>query len=306
MYKRAKASLIATLLICAGLSGFAQASKKPVATTGTGYQDPLIKLEREVFTARDNQLRFSKNADFVKSLVSALKRPRSFNLGFDSLQSISHVLSPDKAFKVFSWFVPTDEGTYRFFGAIQMQTADGSLKLFPLVDGTENFKDNNAVTDNKKWLGSRYYEIVPLMTAGKPVCYALLGWKGNNSKTSKKVIEILSFEQGEPVFGKPVIEAAKNGPLKNRMVYEYNKLNSMTLTWDKATGMIVLDHLAPINPEMVGNFEYYASDLSFDAYKPVAGRLKLLENVELKNDPKPQDDFYIDPKRKDIPKTKKF
>jgi len=304
MYKRVKSLLIGSLLVCAGLSGFAQTGKKPAAAAG--YQSALLNLEREVFTAGDNEIRFSKNAEFVKALVTALKRPRSFTLGFDSLHSISHVYSPDKTFRVFSWFVPTDEGTYRYFGAIQMQTADGTLKLFPLVDGTENLKDINAVTDNKNWLGSRYYEIVPVMNAGKPVFYALLGWKGNNAKTSKKVIEILSFEQGQPVFGKPVIEGSKNGALKNRMVYEYNKLNSMTLTWDKGTGMIVLDHLAPINPDMVGNFEYYASDLSFDAYKPVGGKLKLVENVELKNDPKPQDDFYIDPKRKDIPTTKKF
>jgi hypothetical protein len=294
------------LLSCATLNSFAQPGKTNASAQLNVYQDSLVKLSKALFTSTNNQDRFSKNGSFVKTLVTALKTTNSFNFSFDGLESISHVVSPDKTFKIFSWFVPTDEGGYRFFGSIQIRTADGSLKLFPLIDNTENFKDLNAITDNKNWLGSRYYEIVPIVSPGKPTAYALLGWKGNNTKTSKKVIEILSFENNLPVFGKDIIEGPKNTTAKRRIVYEYNKLNSMTLRWDKAAGMIVLDHLAPINPEMAGNFEYYASDLSFDGYKPTAGKLKLVENIEIKNDPSQQDDFYIDPKRKDIPTKKKF
>jgi hypothetical protein len=306
MLKGLTYSFIVTLLSCAGLMGFAQPGKQVAATTIVAKQDSLLRLSKEIFSAKSNQERFEKNAAFVKTLVTVLKAPNSFNLRFDSLQNISHVVSPDQTFKVFSWFVPTDDGGYRFFGSIQMRTADGSLKLFPLIDDTENFKDINAVTDNRKWFGSRYYEIIPITNPGKPSCYALLGWKGNSTKTSKKVIEILSFENAQPVFGKAIIDGQKDTPAKNRIVFEYNKLNSMTLHWDKAAGMIVLDHLAPFNPQMLGNYEYYASDLSFDGYKPAGGKLKLVENIDLKNDPNRQDDFYMDPKRKDIPTKKKF
>jgi hypothetical protein len=306
MYKALTSSFLLTLLCFASIKSTAQQSSSRGMSTLNEFQDSLLHLSKAIYASTNNQDRFAKNAIFVKTLVAALKMPGSFSFGFDSLQTISHVASPDRAFKIFSWFVPTDDGTYRFFGSIQMRTADGSLKLFPLIDGTENIKDTNAITDNKNWYGSRYYEIVPVMNAGKPACYALLGWKGNNLKTSKKVIEILSFENSLPVFGKPVIEGEKGSSPKNRLVFEYNKLNSMTLKTDKGTGMIVLDHLAPINPEMKGNYEYYASDLSFDGYKPASGKLKLVENIELKNDPDQKDDLYIDPKRKDIPTKKKF
>jgi hypothetical protein len=306
MYKAITYLITFGLLSCTCLNSFAQLSKKPATRPIVAYQDSLLRLNREIYSAGNNQQRFAKNAAFVKTLVTVLKAPNSFSFQFDSLQSVSQVVSPDQSFKVYSWFVPTDDGAYRFFGSIQMHTADGSLKLFPLIDDTENFKDTNAVTNNKKWFGSRYYEIIPIKNPGKPTCYALLGWKGNTSKTSKKVIEILSFENDQPVFGKAIIEGQKAAVAKNRIVFEYNKLNSMTLRWDKAAGMIVLDHLAPFNPQMIGNYEYYASDLSFDGYKPVAGKLKLIENIELKNDPSRQDDFYIDPKRKDIPAKKKF
>jgi hypothetical protein len=293
-------------MVLTAVHGQAQQAQQSSVLQLNVHQDSLVRLSAETFSAESNEARFAKNADFVKKLVVALKTPGAYNYGFDSLQNISIVKSPDDAFRIFSWFVPTDSGTYRFFGAIQMHTKDGTLKLFPLVDGTETFKDVNATTDNTHWYGSRYYEIVPIAGSGKQPLYALLGWKGNNKKTSKKVIEILSFENGQPVFGKPVIEGEKGSQPKNRVVFEYNKLNSMTLQLDKKAGLIVLDHLAPYNPEMTGNFEYYASDLSFDAYKPAGGKLKLLENVELKNDPNKQDDFYIDPTRTDIPAIKKF
>jgi hypothetical protein len=296
----------ATCIFLSALNGRAQQLQKSSAQQLNTYQDSLIRLSAQTFSAGNNTERFGENAKFVKKLVAALKRPGAYDYGFDSLQNISIVKSPDNAFRIFSWFVPTDEGTYRFFGAIQMHTNDETLKLFPLVDGTETFKDVNALTDNKNWYGSRYYDIVLIPGSGKQPLYALLGWKGNNNRTSKKVIEILSFENGLPIFGKPVIEGEKGTLTKNRIVFEYNKLNSMTLQMDKKAGLIVLDHLAPYNPEMTGNFEYYASDLSFDAYKPAGGKLKLLENVELKNEPNAQDDFYIDPARKDIPVTKKF
>jgi hypothetical protein len=306
MYKALKCCFTALIIILHTLTGSAQQAKNQDTRQLKTAQDSLIRLSAQTFSAENNTMRFEKNASFVKKLVATLKIPGAYNFGFDSLQNISIVKSPDNAFKIFSWFVPTDDGSYHFFGAIQMHTADGTLKLFPLVDGTETIKVLDATTDNKNWYGSRYYEIIPIPGAGKQAVYALLGWKGNTKKTSKKVIEILSFENGFPVFGKPVIEGEKGAAPKNRVVFEYNKQNSMTLQLDKKSGMIVLDHLAPYNPEMKGNFEYYASDLSFDAYKPVAGKLKLIENVELKNEPNRQDDFYIDPTRKDIPAVKKF
>ncbi|HEY0176336.1 MAG TPA: hypothetical protein VGC08_08155 [Pedobacter sp.] len=296
--------LIIFIYSCAATSVFAQLN--PDTAVMNRYQDSLVRSTNTLYTAESNVQRFDQNAKFIKMLVSALKTPASFNFGFDSLKTISVVKSPDHTFRIFSWYVPTEEGTYRFFGTVQMATNDGKLKLYPLIDDTEHFKDDNQITSNKQWYGARYYEIVPLILRGQKTCYALLGWKGNTHKTSKKVIDILSFEENTLQFGKPVFEGQKNTPVRNRIVFEYNKLNSMTLRLDKKEQLIVFDHLAPFDPNMVGNFEYYASDSSFDGYRLVGDKLKLVENIELNNDPSNLDDLYIDPKSKDIPVTKKF
>ncbi|MET1055115.1 MAG: hypothetical protein ABWY16_07385 [Pedobacter sp.] len=270
------------------------------------YQDSLLRYTSTMFTATGNIQRFDQNAKFIKMLVNALKTPGSFTYGFDSLRTISITGSPDHAFRIFSWYIPTEEGTYRFFGTIQMATADGKLKLYPLIDDTEHFTDDNKITTNRQWYGARYYEIVPLIARGQKTCYALLGWKGNTAKTSKKVIDILSFDENGATFGKPIFEGPKNAAVRNRIVFEYNRQNTMTLRLDKKEQLIAFDHLAPIDSTMTGNFEYYASDSSFDAYRLVGNKLKLIENIELNNDPNALDDFYTDPKRKDIPVTKKF
>jgi hypothetical protein len=306
---RAYQYIFILLIAIAGYSPSA-AQQKIVPAGNNGvlktYQDSLQKVSNRLYEGATNDQRYEQNAKFIKMLVSALKTPGSFNFGFDSLKAISIVKSPDLSFRIFSWYVPTQEGTYRFFGTIQMATADGKLKLYPLLDDTEHLTDNNQLTSNKAWYGARYYEIVPMdQKAGRPA-YLLLGWKGNSNKTSKKVIEVISFENDLVQFGKPVFQDKKDEPAKNRIVFEYNKLNSMTLRYDRNEKMIVFDHLAPYDPNMAGNFEYYASDSSFDGYKQLGSKMKLMENIELKNDPNELDVYYIDPKQKDIPSVKKF
>ncbi|RZL18032.1 MAG: hypothetical protein EOO89_06025 [Pedobacter sp.] len=297
MKGRLAVPLIVAVLCCFSISGKAQHTFElkngPVMAK---FEDSLVKISDGMYNAESTGDRFAKNAAFIKTLVNSLKTHTSFNYPFDSLKRVSIVKSPDNTFRIISWFVPLDDGSYRFFGTVQMATKDGKLKLFPLIDNTDNISDNNYIGNNKNWYGARYYEIIPVIVGGRPPYYILMGWKGNNSKTTKKVLDVLSFEKEELTFGKPVFDGLKGSVAKNRIVFEYNKLNSMTLTLDKTVNMIVFDHLAPFSEDMKGNFEYYASDLSFDAYKIQNGRLKLLENIELKNDPNNMDELYVDPK----------
>lgn len=298
---------IIILLCCVAFQASAQHTfnfqEKPKLNT---LQDSLLRISKRILKADSSETKLSENANFVKTLVEALKIPHSFNFNFDSLKNISIVKPPNNFFRIITWYVALNDDTYRFYGAIQMQTEDGSLKLIPLTDNTLNFTDANEITSNKKWYGARYYDIIPVITNNKQPYYVLLGWKGNNAKTTKKVIEILSFDKEQPVFGKAVFEGDKSLKDKNRIIFEYNKLNSMTLAMEKSIGKIVFDHLAPYDPNMIGNFEFYGSDLSFDAYKIFNGKLKLEQDVEVRNQPNANDEFYNDPKDKTVKPIKKF
>lgn len=296
MFKDFKTHLFIVFLLCCAFNQInaqhtIKLDNKPALDV---YQDSLQILSEETFAAKEDTERVEKNALFIKKFINALKINGSFNYGFDSLKRISIIKSTDNAFRIITWFLPNNDGTYRYYGTIQMGTTNGSLKLFPLTDNP-NFVDANAITNNKNWFGARYYEMIPVLVNGKQPYYILLGWKGNTAKTTKKVIDVLSFEKGEPIFGKNIFETEKNAALKNRVVFEYNKQNTMTLKVDQNVNMIVFDHLAPYDPKMVGNYEYYGSDLSFDGYRLTWGKLSLVEDVELKNDPSPNDEFYGKP-----------
>ncbi|MGQ7856780.1 hypothetical protein ACUN24_21295 [Pedobacter sp. WC2501] len=290
------------LLIIGMLSFSVKAQQSP--NTLNVFQDTLIKISARVVASQNDAQKLEINGGFVKTLVDALKVSNSFSYPFDSLKNVSVIKSPDQAFRILSWYILLENGTYRYYGAVQMNTKSGPLKLYPLIDQTDNLGDANSITNNQKWLGARYYEIVPVTSGNRLPYYVLLGWKGNTQMTTKKVIDILSFNKDNLTFGAPVFDG-KELKGKNRIIFEYAKSNAMTLKTDLKAGMIVFDHLASFDPEIKGKFEYYGSDGTFDGFKIIGGRLKLQEDITLNNDPNSSDEFYADPK-KNVKPIRKF
>jgi hypothetical protein len=268
------------------------------------FQDTLIKISANIVAAQSDAQKLEVNGRFVKTLVEALKTPNSFAFAFDSLKNVSVIKSSDQTFRILSWYLQLENGTYRYYGAIQMNTKSGPLKLYPLIDQTENLNDPNIITNNQKWFGARYYEIVPVTSGNRLPYYVLLGWKGNTQFTTKKVIDILSFNKDNLTFGAPVFDG-KELKGKNRMIFEYAKSNAMTLKTDLKAGIIVFDHLASFDPEIKDKFEYYGSDGTFDGFKIIGGKLKLQEDLTLNNDPNASDELYADPK-KNVKPIRKF
>src|SRR5258707_4659261 len=99
-------------------------------------EDSLKKYSFDIVNAEQATDRFRADSQFVRSLVRTLKLPNSFYFPFDSLESISHLYAPDSSFRIFTWQFKKDNLIYLQEGAIQMRTADRSLKLFPLFDAS--------------------------------------------------------------------------------------------------------------------------------------------------------------------------
>ena len=160
--------------------------------------------------------RFQSDSIFTKMFVRALKTPYSFYYPFDSLQTISIIYAPDSSFRVFTWQLVINEELTIQHGAIQMNMPDGLLKLFPLIDKTEKIKEpQDTVTDNKTWIGAVYYRIIEKQNDGKNY-YTLLGYDENTIFSTKKLIDVLTFEDGKPVFGGPYFNFDDNDTLIKR------------------------------------------------------------------------------------------
>ncbi|WP_179413346.1 hypothetical protein HDF19_15330 [Mucilaginibacter sp. E4BP6] len=258
------------------------------------YQDSLADLGK-VMINNDNELeRQNANTMFVKTLVAALKVPNSFLFPFDSVKTVSILNSPDNRFRILSWHIMNDDGSYRFYGALQLNTG-GPLKLFPLVDYSPLLEHpEDSVTDNRKWYGAQYYKIIRV--TGDKSYYVLLGWKGYTVNSTKKVIEVLSFKNDKPVFGMEVFGTSKH----TRIIFQYTRQASMLLKYVPEQDLIVFDHLSPPDDKSKKNPETFGPDLSYDGYKLINGRWKYEDNLDMRNVPDEHDNEFTDPKKQAI------
>ena len=110
------------------------------------HEDSMKSYAFNIVNARGAAERFRADSIFTKMLVRALKEPYSFYYPFDSLHTISRLYAPDSSFRIFTWQVVKDENTFRRHGAIQINTKDGSLLLYPLLDKTPLHNNTDHIT----------------------------------------------------------------------------------------------------------------------------------------------------------------
>src|SRR3954447_22285943 len=170
-------------------------------------EDSMKIYSREMITDKTATQRFSADSVFVRMLVRSLKTTNSFYYPFDSLETVSRIYAPDSSFRIFSWQWSRDDDYYRQRGAIQMKTADGSLQLYPLLDMSEfTTAPQDSVRTGNNWIGAIYYGIV-MKTFNNKKYYTLLGYDDNNRRSTKKWMEVLSFDERNcPVFGGPFFD----------------------------------------------------------------------------------------------------
>ncbi len=209
-------------------------------------EDSLKSFALELIQGRTAEDRFNADSQFTKMFVRALKLKNSFYFPFDSLKTISKLSPSDSSFKIYTWQLVVNDDVVRQHGAIQMRTEDGSLKLFPLIDKAEAIKNiQDTIANNLNWIGAVYYKIIQKKSFGKNF-YTLLGYDENNLNSNRKIIEVLTFQNGQPLFGGSFFSFQDNGMNQKgmaRYIMEYKKNASPRLTFDSDMDMIIYEHL---------------------------------------------------------------
>ena len=209
-------------------------------------EDSLKGYANDMVQTINPQNRFTADSLFTKMFVRALKTNNSYYYPFDSLQTISKLYPPDSSFRIFTWQLVINDNVIRQHGAIQMKTADGSLKLYPLIDKSDvtiNIAD--TIGNNKGWIGAVYYRIVQTKS-GNQNYYTLLGFDENNIRSNRKIIEVLNFMDDEPRFGGRYFSYENDTlkqPATSRFILEYKKDAAARLNYDENLDMIVFEHL---------------------------------------------------------------
>lgn len=192
--------------------------------------------------------RFEADSMFIRLLVRALRTPYSFHYPFDSVVTVSKLYPPDSSFRIFTWQFEKDETYFRQQGAIQMNTKDGSTKIFPLIDMSDfTGTPTDSVRSNLNWIGAIYYAIVQKSFKNKNY-YTLLGYDDNDFSSTRKWIDVLTFDaNGNPKFGGTYFnyteDSLKPAQPAYRFLLEYKKDARARMNYDPEMDMIVFDHL---------------------------------------------------------------
>jgi len=251
------------------------------------YEDSCMRYFKELKATDDDDEKKSINEKIILEFKWVLPIYGSFDYPFDSLSTIGRLYAPDKSFRVITWNIVFNDGSYKYFGFIQVPgSADKAGKLFQLIDRTEEVPNlENSVLSPGKWMGALYYHILQNKVDNR-VYYTLFAIQYHNALITRKMVEILFFDEWKnPVFGAPIIQFDKQ--IKHRIVLQYSASSSIHLKYDEKMKMVIFDHLAPIEPQYAGMYQFYGADLTFDGLQFKKDKWQYIPNLDLRQPSSP-------------------
>lgn len=244
------------------------------------HEDTLAVLAYAVVNDSIEERRFAACRTLVQALVRALKVENSYKYPFSRLTTMSIMAPPDSTFRIFTWQMFVNDSTYRYYGAIQMNSRE--LVLQPLIDRSFEF-DEPPVFDEltpENWYGALYYNLRQF-DAPEGKSYLLFGFDAYTFFEKRKLLDVLRFTpEGKPVFGAEVFDRGPNANIsgEKRIFQEYSSETRCKMNWDEQYGMILLDHLIPMNSPF-GRGVTMVTDGSYDGFKFEKGRWVFVDKV---------------------------
>jgi hypothetical protein len=260
--------ITALLCLLGTIFSFGQKGNDPIGEYSPA-QDSLKKYELELKALADSMIDGTKQGErikalmkYVPTLVKALKFEGSFDYPFDSLTFMKRLTPEDRSFRLYNWALKYDDGSFRYYGAIQVNRQD-SFKLIALRDYREKHDTmlENITVGPDQWIGALYYSVIQQKAKNKTY-YTLLGWDGDQYISDKKIIDVLHFEKGKAQFGAPIFDV--KGKIKNRLVFQFSGDATMLLQYVPDYKMITFDKLIPPNEFGEGMFYTYVPDGTYD------------------------------------------
>ena len=241
----------------------------------------IISLSNLILTGETDSIRNYASQQMQELLKEILNTKKSYLHEFKETGHVSILQPKDKKFKIITWFIPYKSGELKYFGIIQTCNKRGKKCNTYILEDTQDLSQENINYDFQlnNWYGCLYYDLI-ITKIEKDTYYTLLGWDGNNNKTSKKMIEVLNVSKNQaPYFGANIFNNNKN-----RILIEYSSQYPISLKYDPELEYIVFDHLEPIDEISMQNFSLYAPNLSYDIFKKTKLGWILEEEIYLNNE----------------------
>jgi len=265
-------------LFCLCVTGVgAQQGNQTLVEAEKNIHSLLLKIANEESFVEKNNL----NNELISLFYEALEHTDAFSFPFSTLTNIGNLKSDDNKLRIFTWNIPQPQGQQKYFGFLMVNHPD-SPKIYPLTDNRNLLEDpQNEITSPEKWHGALYYSIVEVKHSNKTL-YTLLGVDLNNMFSTKRIIEVISLDdEGKPLLGFPIFKIRNN--VISRVIFEYSSRANMMLSWEKDKQMLVFNHLMPLRPDFVGNYQFYVPDLSYDGFRFANNYWEYVPDLDVRN-----------------------
>ena len=251
------------------------------------YEDTLKVMAYKIMNAETEAEKQLANTAFIYNLKEVLQYEKSFKFPFDSLTTIARIISPDNTFRIFNWLLKKENGAYEYYAIVHYHNKKRKrYEIISLLDNSANIRNaENEDLDAKNWYGSLYYQIAYIKKAGRKY-YTLLSWDGNDSYSTKKIIDVMYFSGKNKIkFGLPIFKKNKKESQK-RIVIEYDARTSVSVKYKQKEQRIVFNHLVPPKKDLEGLEEYYIPEGTFNAYQYNKGKWWLKQDIDIRNQQK--------------------
>ena len=187
---------------------------------------------------------------------------------------------PDNRLRTVTFLVANKNFSSHCGGWVIFRNKKGRPERFEsLVDATPSIgQPEQAILSPGAWYGALYTRVIPCRFNKKDY-FLLEGFKGADALVKRRVLDVVSVENGTVTFGAKVFIHPKES--YRRRVFVYSSRASMSMMYEEKSHMLVMDHLEPSDPILTGQFAFYGPDLSYDAYLLTDDGLKFQNDIQI-------------------------
>lgn len=268
------------------------------------YEVELKRLSYYTMNFPFEKARQDASDSLERLLAKVLDEPNSFYYPFDSMQTVSRIVTEDKKLRFFTWSVIDNNGNHSYHGFIEYNPDNFKDELpHNYVKLNSNAPKENILFEQlnaDNWCGALYYQVKKYKYK-KNEYYVLIGYNGSGNSMNIKLMDVLSLDDNyNPVFGAdiffmgkdyknavkeykeaqkeakkyeddPIRQSSANNkavaPLFHKRVLFYCADDVvMTLRFENDGEFVIWDHLVPVKGD-IGEFSKYYPDGTYDYVK---------------------------------------
>ena len=274
------------------LSAFISVNLYAQKTDFSSYESKLKALANQLVYGENDSEKLDAHKAFLETWDLVLDDPKSMKYSFDSLTTLFPILtSDDKKLRIINWHIPLDNNINQYHAIVQYFDNKKNYQVKYLEPMLGEVKSANSLKlINNQWIGALYYHLSSFKKGSKTY-YLLLGWDGNDERSNKKIIDVLSVSSRSLVFGAPIFRYKKQR--LHRFILEYKEDAAVSMKYYYKSKQITFPNLIPINDDLEGLYDFYVPDGSINAFELVNGSFKFKEDIE-------------NPQKVNVPKIKKI